>query len=261
MASCPPFHVLSRIGAGLPGGSTDLAIDAHINHCRFCQDVLDGLAAGEAPGDGRVAVDPDKLPRIPGFTIERELGRGGMGVVFLARELHPDREVAVKFLSSGPFAAPRDRDRWLKEARAAARVRHPHIVQLYHVDEADGWLYIVLEYLAGGSLKERLTGPASPRVAATLLVPVAGALEQLHRAGVWHLDLKPANILIDAPPETPLDRAPSSSATLGSLDRGTTPAPVVRTGLVRAPCCTWLPSSSTGGVWHWVRPLTSTRWA
>jgi serine/threonine protein kinase len=208
VTSCPPLQIPGRIGSGLPGGATDLALDAHINGCRFCRDVLDGLAAGESKTEGRGVVDPEKLPRIPGFTIERELGRGGMGVVFLARELNPDREVAVKFLSSGPLAAPRDRDRWLKEARAAARVRHPHIVQLHQVDEADGWLYLVLEYLAGGSLKERLTGPLPPRVAAALLVPVARAIEQLHRVGVWHLDVKPANILIDAPPGTPLDRAP-----------------------------------------------------
>jgi serine/threonine protein kinase/tetratricopeptide (TPR) repeat protein len=208
MSSCPPLEFLHRFGSDSPGGSTDRAVDAHINGCRLCQDVLDGLAAVGSSGAGRVDVDPENLPRIPGFTIERELGRGGMGVVFLARELHPDRLVAVKFLSIGPFAGPRDRDRWLKEARAAARVRHPHIVQLYRVDEAGGWPYLVLEYLPGGSLKERLTGPLSPRDAATLLVPVARALEQLHLAGVWHLDLKPANILIDAPPGTPLGRAP-----------------------------------------------------
>jgi eukaryotic-like serine/threonine-protein kinase len=158
------------------------------------------------PGALRVPGAGD-LPRIPGLEIERELGRGGMGVVYLARERNPDRAVALKFLPSGPFAAPRDRERWLKEARAAARVRHPRIVQLHHVDEADGWLYLVLEYVPGGSLKERLTGPQSPRVAAGLLVPIAQTLEELHGAGVWHLDLKPANILIEAEPATPLDRA------------------------------------------------------
>ncbi len=208
MLSCPPLQVLRRVGSSPPGSATDHSLDSHINHCPHCQYVLDGLTDLELVADATGSVDPDKLPRIPGFRLERELGRGGMGVVFLARELHPDREVAVKFLPSGPLAAARDRDRWLKEARAAARVRDPHIVQLYRVDEADGWLYLVLEYLAGGSLKDRLTGPLPPRVAAALLVPVARAIEQLHRVGVWHLDLKPANILIDAPPGTPLDRAP-----------------------------------------------------
>ena len=105
--------------------------------------------------------------------LERELGRGGMGVVFLARERHTDRAVAVKFLPSGPFATARDRQRWLREARAASRAQHPHIVQLHHVDEADGWLYLVLEYVPGGSLRERLTGPLSPRIAASLLLSIA----------------------------------------------------------------------------------------
>ena len=207
MLSCPPLHVLSRIGTCLTGGSTDHAVDAHIDGCARCQHLMDGLAGRDALVETRAVVDTDTLPRVPGFTIERELGRGGMGVVFLARELHPDRDVAIKLLSCGPLAAPRDRDRWLREARALARVRHPHVVQLYQAGEACGWLYLVLEYLAGGSLREYLKGPLSPRVAVGLLVPVVDALEQLHRAGVWHLDLKPANILIDAAPGTPLERA------------------------------------------------------
>ena len=120
-------------------------------------------------------------------------------------------------------------------------MRHPHIVQLYRVDEAGGWPYLVLEYLPGGSLKERLTGPLSPRDAATLLVPVARALEQLHLAGVWHLDLKPANILIDAPPGTPLDRAALKLADFGiartSDDAATTGPAAARSGhlLVHGP--------------------------
>ncbi len=113
MSVCPPLEILARFGSGSPEGSTDRALEAHINGCRSCQDVLDGLAAVGSSGIGRVDTDPENLPRIPGFTIERELGRGRMGVVFLARDLHPDRPVAVKFLSMGPFATPRDRERWL----------------------------------------------------------------------------------------------------------------------------------------------------
>jgi serine/threonine protein kinase len=210
VTSCPSPQMLRRIGSELPGDTSNSSLDAHINACGACQAVLNGLVEEESvmanPGALRVPGVGD-LPRIPGLEIERELGRGGMGVVYLARERNPDRAVALKFLPSGPFAAPRDRERWLKEARAAARVRHPRIVQLHHVDEADGWLYLVLEYVPGGSLKERLTGPLSPRVAAGLLVPIAQTLEELHGAGVWHLDLKPANILIDAEPGAPLDRA------------------------------------------------------
>jgi tetratricopeptide (TPR) repeat protein len=130
-----------------------------------------------------------------------------MGVVYLATDLTANRPVAIKFLSGGPMVASRDRRRWLREARAAALVRHPHVVQLLHADEIGGWLYLVLEYVPGGSLADRVTGPLPPRTVATLLIPIAEALGELHSAGVWHLDLKPANILVDAPPGTPLDRA------------------------------------------------------
>ncbi|MHB1560435.1 MAG: serine/threonine-protein kinase [Isosphaeraceae bacterium] len=210
MLACPSPQRLRRYGSGLPGDAVDPLLDTHINECKSCQAVLEGLAAEAAattvPGATRMPGAGD-LPQIPGLRMERELGRGGMGVVFLATELHADRAVAVKFLPSGPFAAPRDRERWLREARAAARVRHPNIVQLHRVGEAAGWLFLVLEYVPGGSLRQRVTGPLSPRVAATLLLPIARTLDDLHRAGVWHLDLKPANILVDAAPDTPLDRA------------------------------------------------------
>lgn len=220
MSSCPSLEALGRFGMGRTGDSTDLALEGHINGCPLCQGVLDRLVARDILADEEGAVAFENLPRLPGLEMGRELGRGGMGVVFLARELHPDREVAVKFLSTGPFASARDRGRWLREARAAARVRHPHIVPLYRVDEADGWLYLVLEYVPGGSLKERLNGPLPPRVAASLLAPVARALEQLHLAGILHLDIKPANLLIDSPPRTPLDWAPLKLADFGIARSG-----------------------------------------
>ncbi len=210
MSSCPSLRALRRFGSGLTGDAADRSLDAHINGCSACQSALDRLAHKVSdtpgPGTGRVAA-PEDLPRIPGFELERELGRGGMGVVYLARERNTDRAVAVKFPSSRPLAVPRDRERWLSEARAAARVQHSHIVPLYRADEAGGWLYLVLEYVPGGSLKEHLTGPLPGRLAATLLVPIAEALGALHRAGIWHLDLKPGNLLVDAAPGTPLDRA------------------------------------------------------
>ena len=120
----------------------------------------------------------------------------------------------------------------------------------------------MLEYLPGGSLKERLTGPISPRVAASLLLPIAEALEKLHSAGIWHLDLKPANILIDA-------RAGDASRSrvaqaLRFWNRPLHVATMTPRGPAavrcRAPCCTWLPSRSRADVRRWDRPPTSTRW-
>ncbi len=143
----------------------------------------------------------ENLPHIPGFDIEGELGRGGMGVVYRAWEPKLARTVALKIVPSGPMTGSRERKRWLAEARCVTRVRHPNIVQIHDAGEAGGWLYLVLEFVPGGSLKERLRGPVPPRAAAELMRPVAAAMTAVHTAGLLHLDLKPSNILLDSAPE------------------------------------------------------------
>jgi eukaryotic-like serine/threonine-protein kinase len=92
----------------------------------------------------------------------------------------------------------RERKRWLSEARCVTQVCHPNIVQIHEAGEADGWLYLVLEFVPGGSLKERLRGPLPPRAAAELMKPVAAAMTAVHTAGLLHLDLKPSNVLLDS---------------------------------------------------------------
>jgi len=92
----------------------------------------------------------------------------------------------------------RERKRWLSVARCVTRVHHPNVVKFYDAGEADGWLYLVLEFVPGGSLKERLRGPVPPRAAAELMRPVAAAMTAVHTAGLLHLDLKPSNILLDS---------------------------------------------------------------
>jgi serine/threonine-protein kinase len=106
--------------------------------------------------------------------------------------------VALKIVRSGPMASARERKRWLSEARCGTRVSHPNIVQVHGADEADGWLYLVLEFVSGGSLKDRLAGPLPARAAAELMMPVAAAMTAVHAAGLLHLDLKPSNILLDS---------------------------------------------------------------
>ena len=87
---------------------------------------------------------------------------------------------------------------WLSEARCGSRVRHPNVVQVHDAADVDGWLYLVLEFVPGGSLKARLRGPVPPRSAAELMTQVAAAISAGHRAGLLHLDLKPSNILLDS---------------------------------------------------------------
>ena len=131
-----------------------------------------------------------------------------MGVVYLAIGTGLDRPVALKILpgASGSDASTGPRRRWLREARAVSSIRHPNVVPLYDYGEADGWFYLVLEYVPGGTLKKRLTEPLPPRVAAGLMETIARAVGYLHGRGLLHLDLKPSNILLDCEENGPWDR-------------------------------------------------------
>src|SRR5262249_8469391 len=136
-------------------------------------------------------------PTVPGYEIDRELGRGGMGVVYLARQIKLNRPVALKMILAGAHASAQDRDRFRIEAQAAAQLQHPNIVQIYEIGEADGHPYLALEYVAGSGLDEHLTGiPWPPREAAELIEPLARAIHHAHEKGIIHRDLKPANILL-----------------------------------------------------------------
>jgi tetratricopeptide (TPR) repeat protein/tRNA A-37 threonylcarbamoyl transferase component Bud32 len=135
---------------------------------------------------------------LAGFEILAELGRGGMGVVYKARHRQLNRIVALKMIGEGKHASPEVRKRFLIEAQAVARLRHPHIIQIYDIGEADGHPFITLELLEGGSLADRLEGNTQPsRTAAQLVATLATAMHAAHQAGIVHRDLKPPNILFD----------------------------------------------------------------
>ncbi len=127
-----------------------------------------------------------------------ELGRGGMGVVHRARQVHLNRIVALKRLLHGASARPEDVARFRAEAASAARLSHPHIVAVFDVGSREGQPYLVMQYIEGTTLARRLAdGPLPPAEAAALLAPVCRAIEHAHGRGVLHRDLKPSNILID----------------------------------------------------------------
>jgi serine/threonine-protein kinase len=120
-----------------------------------------------------------------------------MGIVYLARHSRLDRLVALKVIHAGPDATEDDLARFRAEAAAVARLQHPNIVQIYEVGEAGGISYLALEYVAGGSLDQQLTGtPQPPREAARLVEVLAQAIEHAHEQGIVHRDLKPANVLL-----------------------------------------------------------------
>ena len=143
---------------------------------------------------------------LPDFELQREIGRGGMGIVYLALDVKLDRLVAVKVLPERLAAAPEVRERFLREARMAAKLSHPNIVPIYRADELAGVAFFVMGYVNGPSLAERMAerGALPAREIAPLLRDVALALGYAHARGVIHRDVKPENILIEPDPERAL---------------------------------------------------------
>jgi serine/threonine-protein kinase len=133
------------------------------------------------------------------YALQRELGRGGMGIVLLARDLSLDRLVALKLLPAMLAAQPLLRERFLREARTAAGLSHPHIVPIHAVEEHDGIAFIVMAYVDGETLADRVrrTGPLPPLEVARILREVAWALAYAHGRGIVHRDVKPDNIMIE----------------------------------------------------------------
>ncbi|MDR3636418.1 MAG: protein kinase [Isosphaeraceae bacterium] len=149
-------------------------------------------------GPAPAAVRPrTRFPEVPGYQILCELGRGGMGVVYKARQLGLNRLVALKMILAGEHAGPDALRRLLAEAETIAQLQHPNVVQIHAVGDCNGRPYIELELVEGGNLAERLEGtPWPPAAAARLVQDLARAVAQAHRLGIVHRDLKPSNILL-----------------------------------------------------------------
>ncbi len=180
-------------------------------------------------------------PSLPGFEVLQELGRGGMGVVYKARDLANQQIVAVKVLLAGAHASALERERFRREVSAAA-LQHPNVVKLIRAGEHAGLPYIVLEHVDGGTLADRLVGtPWTPAAAVRLVSELAAAVQFAHDRGIIHRDLKPANILFAG--ETPklTDFGLSKSLESSALAR-----PVTETGAVLGTPSYISPEQATG---------------
>ncbi|MBM3995222.1 MAG: hypothetical protein FJ303_13875 [Planctomycetes bacterium] len=152
-----------------------------------------------APADeSPFGAEPEPLPRIPGYEIIRIIDQGGMGVVYEARQINANRIVAIKMVS-GARLKPKAVVRFRAEAESAARLQHPNVVQIFEVGEVNGKPFFSMEYVAGGTLAERLAAqPVLARDAAALVETLARAVHAAHGRGIVHRDLKPSNVMLTA---------------------------------------------------------------
>jgi serine/threonine-protein kinase len=221
---CEPDRLRLLAEDRLP--SEELArLESHLEGCARCRDTLDRLVesdrwlavarvraeaepslataaeAGPHSALGFLAPSdwPDSLGRLGHYEVKGVLGRGGMGVVLKAADPALNRNVAIKVMAVPLASCGASRQRFLREARAAAAVVHPHVVSVYAVEESAGVPYLVMEYVPGLSLQERIDrlGPSSPAEALRIGMQTAAGLAAAHAQGLVHRDIKPANILLE----------------------------------------------------------------
>jgi serine/threonine-protein kinase len=202
---------VARLQAGdQPDHATVLAAHPELTGAVQCLDALERLAppktvAPPLPSDGEATLHEAgpasgtvSVRELGKFELLLELGRGGMGVVYKARQQDLDRIVALKMILSSQLQSQDVIKRFRDEARAAAAVSHPNITAVYEAGELLGQPYMAIQFIDGPSLAGRLSrGPLSPEDAARTVAVVAGAVDHLHSRGIIHRDLKPSNILLD----------------------------------------------------------------
>lgn len=186
----------SESSAKCPSCNVPLPLDAPLGMCPRC--LLMGGKTEYGSDMPRISESSRDLGSFGDYELIEEVARGGMGVVFLARQKSLQREVALKMILSGQFASEREVCRFVAEAEAAAHLRHPHIVAVHEFGDIDGHHYYTMDFIRGCNLDQRLEqGAISSRQAVSYLIKVARALHYAHQRGVIHRDLKPQNILLD----------------------------------------------------------------
>jgi len=184
---------------------------------------------------------------LPGYEILEELGRGGMGVVYKARQVGLNRLVAIKMILAGSRAGPMERARFHAEAEAVAKLHHLNIVQIYEIDQHEGSPFFSMEFVEGESLLKRIGGkPGSPLQAARLVESLARAMHYAHERGVVHRDLKPANILVEGEADAPLGECVAKITDFGLAKQLEGDARLTKTGTVMGTLCYMAPEQIQG---------------
>jgi WD40 repeat protein/serine/threonine protein kinase len=228
------------------------AFDSDSNDVLFCPECgVEMSVADSFNPDAATFKPPDELPPLPGptpidpkalipfqltgYEILVELGRGGMGVVYKARQISLNRLVALKMMTAGIWGSAQEAIRFKMEADALAQLHHPNIVQIHEIGAKDGQPFLALEFVEGGSLDRRLAGtPTDPQVAAQFMEVMARAVHFAHERKIVHRDLKPGNILLQPaqPKETDLRTAVPKITDFGLAKRLDQESDQTRTGAV-----------------------------
>jgi len=182
--SCPPPELLAGVLAGTASASVRGDVLDHAASCEECMAALAVLAPA-APGE------PKGLQRLDRYELGRELGRGGMGVVYTARDTELRREVAIKILHPHASAA-----RLRREAHALAKLSHPNVVRIYDVGEHDGQVFLAMELVDGDTLRSWLRTPRTTAEIVDVMLHAARGLTAAHQAGLVHRDFKPDNVFV-----------------------------------------------------------------
>src|SRR5580704_9999193 len=182
------------------------------------------------------------------YEIQSPLGAGGMGEVYRARDTRLDRTVAVKVLASHLSSSPELKQRMEREGRAISSLNHPHICQLYDIGSQDGTDYLVMEFLEGETLAERLRKGAMPLAEVFKIgIAVAEALAVAHRQGIVHRDLKPGNIMLTKGGAKLMDFG-LAKATSGGLSAAASTAPLLSAAVTMSAASPMSPLTTAGAI-------------